>query len=93
MKNIKIIFLSLVAGAGIASCSEDNLSEEELKAARETLERNYTNPKNMYLWGNTSPWNSMYYWHTAKPVKFGKSMIFEEKQELEKRFSEEFKEL
>ncbi|WP_426476955.1 hypothetical protein ACP3T3_16800 [Chryseobacterium sp. CBSDS_008] len=91
MKNIKIIFLSLIAGAGIASCSEEHLSEEELKTARENIEKHYNKPTSIYSWGNISPWkdhwNTPFYPKAFSPVQIGKSMIAEEKKELENRFS------
>ncbi|WP_374465534.1 hypothetical protein [Chryseobacterium sp.] len=95
MKIARTIILVLIAGAGVASCSEEHLSEEELKTARENIEKHYNNPKSIYSWGNISPWkdhwNNTFYPKTFSPSRIGKSMIAEEKQNLENRFSEKIK--
>ncbi|THV63024.1 MULTISPECIES: hypothetical protein [Chryseobacterium] len=90
MKIIKTLVLSLIALAGLVSCSEEHLSEEELKTARENIEKHYTNPISIYSWGNISPWkdhwNNTLYPKTFSPAQIGKSIIAEEKQNLEYRF-------
>ncbi|GEJ46876.1 hypothetical protein [Chryseobacterium sp. ON_d1] len=95
MKITRTIFLILIAGAALASCSEEHLSEEELKTARENIEKHYNNPKSIYSWGNISPWkdhwNNTFYPKTFSPAQIGKSMIAEEKQNLENRFSGKIK--
>ncbi|WP_137905016.1 hypothetical protein [Chryseobacterium sp. 2VB] len=95
MKIARIVFLVFIAIAGLTSCSEEHLSEEELKTARENIERHYTNPRSIYSWGNISPWKDHWY-NTSYPKNFspgqvGKSMIAEEKQNLEKHFSGKIK--
>lgn len=95
MKITRTVFLSLIAIAGLASCSEEHLSEEELKTARENIERHYTNPRSIYSWGNISPWkdqwNNTFYPKTFSPGQIGKSIIAEEKHNLENHFSGEIK--
>lgn len=95
MKITRTIFLILIAGAALASCSEEHLSEEELKTARENIEKHYNNPKSIYSWGNISPWknhwNNTFYPKPFSPAQIGKSMIAEEKQNLENRFSGKIK--
>ncbi|PXW17045.1 hypothetical protein C8D70_102100 [Chryseobacterium sp. CBTAP 102] len=90
MKITRKIFSVLIAGAALASCSEEHLSEEELKTARENIEKHYTNPISIYSWGNISPWkdhwNNTLYPKTFSPAQIGKSIIAEEKQNLEYRF-------
>lgn len=95
MKIARTIILVLIAGAGVASCTEEHLSEEELKTARENIEKHYNNPTSIYSWGNISPWkdhwNNTFYPKAFSPSRIGKSMIAEEKQNLENRFSEKIK--
>lgn len=93
MKIIRAVFLSLIAIAGLISCSEEHLSEEELKTARENIEKHYTNPRSIYSWGNISPWrdHNTFYPKTFSPPQIGKSIIAEEKQNLENRFSGKIK--
>ncbi|SIR22412.1 hypothetical protein [Chryseobacterium sp. RU33C] len=95
MKITRKIFSVLFAGAALASCSEEHLSEEELKTARENIEKHYTNPISIYSWGNISPWkdhwNNTLYPKTFSPAQIGKSIIAEEKQNLEYRFPEKIK--
>ena len=55
MKISRTVFLLLIAVAGLSSCSEEHLSEEELKTAGENIEKHYTNPRSIYSWGNISP--------------------------------------
>lgn len=55
MKTTRTVFLSLIAIAGLTSCSEEHLSEEELKTARENIEKHSNNPRSIYSWGNISP--------------------------------------
>lgn len=91
MKITRTVFLSLIAVAGLASCSEEHLSEEELKTARENIEKSYNNPTSIYSWGNISPWkdhwNNTFYPKPFSSAQIGKSMIAEEKQNLENCFS------
>lgn len=91
MKITRTVFLLLIAIAGLSSCSEEHLSEEELKTARENIEKHYTNPRSIYSWGNISPWkdhwNNTLYPKTFSPDQIGKSIIAEEKHNLEYRFS------
>jgi len=95
MKITRTIFLILIAGAALASCSEEHLSEEELKTARENVEKHYNNPRSIYSWGNISPWkdhwNNSFYPKPFSSAQVGKSMIAEEKQNLEDRFSGKIK--
>jgi len=90
MKTTRTVFLSLIAIAGLTSCSEEHLSEEELKTARENIEKYSNNPRSIYSWGNISPWkdhwNNTFYPKTFSPAQIGKSVIAEEKQNLEYRF-------
>jgi len=91
MKITRKIFSVLIAGAALASCSEEHLSEEELKTARENIEKHYNNPTSIYSWGNISPWkdhwNNTFYPKAFSSAPFGKSILAEEKQNLENRFS------
>ncbi|MDR6372478.1 hypothetical protein J2795_003423 [Chryseobacterium bernardetii] len=91
MKITRTVFLLLMAIVGLTSCSEEHLSEEELKTARENIEKHYKNPTSMYSWGNISPWkehwNNTSYPKVFSPPQIGKSIIGEEKQNLEYRFS------
>lgn len=95
MKISRTVFLLLIAVAGLSSCSEEHLSEEELKTARENIEKHYTNPRSIYSWGNISPWkdhwNNTFYPKSFSSAQIGKSMIAEEKQNLENRFSGKIK--
>ncbi|MDR4953459.1 hypothetical protein REB14_14875 [Chryseobacterium sp. ES2] len=95
MKITRTVFLSLIAVAGLVSCSEEHLSDEELKTARENIEKSYNNPKSIYSWGNISPWkdhgNNTFYPKPFSSAQIGKSMIAEEKQNLENRFSGKIK--
>lgn len=95
MKISRTVFLLLIAVAGLSSCSEEHLSEEELKTARENIERHYTNPRSIYSLGNISPWkdhwNNTFYPKPFSSAQIGKSMIAEEKQNLENRFSGKIK--
>ncbi|WP_213277878.1 hypothetical protein [Chryseobacterium indologenes] len=95
MKITRTIFLLLIAATDLASCSEEHLSEEELKTARENVEKHYNNPRSIYSWGNISPWkdhwNNSFYPKPFSSAQVGKSMIAEEKQNLEDRFSGKIK--
>lgn len=95
MKISRTVFFLLITVAGLSSCSEEHLSEEELKTARENIEKHYTNPRSIYSWGNISPWkdhwNNTFYPKTFSSAQIGKSMIAEEKQNLENRFSGKIK--
>ncbi|WP_114819940.1 hypothetical protein [Chryseobacterium sp. KLBC 52] len=95
MKIIRTVPLVFIAIAGLTSCSEEHLSEEELKTARENIERHYTNPRSIYSWGNISPWkdhwNNISYPKTFSPGQVGRSIIAEEKLNVENRFSGKIK--
>ncbi len=96
MKITRTVFLSLIAIAGLTSCSEEHLSEEELKIARENIEKHSNDPTSIYSWGNISPWrnhwnNTSFYSKPFPSAQIGKSMIAEEKQNLENRFSGKIK--
>lgn len=73
MKSIKIIFYAMVFGIATGACSSDTeLSEEELKAAKEAMK--YNTVHNPYQWNNW-PQNT---WNNGMPgqkkIHFGKDL-------------------